>query len=145
MNTVTYIPKISQFENFHFAVGFSRQPLPKGKLFASATNDDGAGIKATDATICQGCELAILRPETLAAPLAKMRPTANLFPPAVRGVQLSHRAQAGVLRVGLKKQITNTNGVKRKLPDPEHLGLISCGTLTPREGRHVRVVLTDGR
>ena len=140
MSIATY----SQTENFFFAVGFSRQPLPKGKLFASATNDDGPGITATDATIRPGCELAILRPETLAAPLAKMRPTANLFPPAPSGDQLCDRSQAEVARVGLKKQIKNTNGVKRKLPGPEHLGLMICRMTTPRGERHDAVTISSG-
>lgn len=144
MNTVTSILTFSCAENFFFAVGFSRQPLPKGKHFASATNDAGPGITATDATSCQGCELAILRPETLAAPLAKLRPTANLFRSAIRGDRLCHRSQAELLRVGLKKQITNTNGVKRKRPDPEYLGLVSVRTTTPHKGRHDAVVRLAG-
>ena len=64
---------------FDFAVGFSRQPLPKGNRFAIVTNADGSGIMATDAAIRCGLELAKLRPETLESLKAKLPPTANLF------------------------------------------------------------------
>jgi len=68
-------------ELFDFAVGFSRQPLPKGNRFAIVTNAGGPGIMATDAAIRHGLELAKLRPETLEALKAKLPPTANLFNP----------------------------------------------------------------
>ncbi len=68
-------------EPFDFAVGFSRQPLPKGNRFAIVTDAGGPGIMATDAAIRYGLELAILRPETLESLKAKLPPTANLFNP----------------------------------------------------------------
>ncbi len=68
-------------ELFDFAVGFSRQPLPKGNRFAIVTNAGGPGIMATDAAIRHGLELAKLRPETLETLKAKLPPTANLFNP----------------------------------------------------------------
>jgi acetyltransferase len=68
-------------ELFDFAVGFSRQPLPKGNRFAIVTNAGGPGIMATDAAIRHGLELAKLRPETLESLKAKLPPTANLFNP----------------------------------------------------------------
>jgi acetyltransferase len=68
-------------ELFDFAVGFSRQPLPKGNRFAIVTNAGGPGIMATDAAIRHGLELAKLRPETLDALKAKLPPTANFSNP----------------------------------------------------------------
>jgi acetyltransferase len=68
-------------ELFDFAVGFSRQPLPKGNRFAIVTNAGGPGIMATDAAIRYGLELAKLRPETLESLKAKLPPTANFFNP----------------------------------------------------------------
>ena len=68
-------------ELFDFAVGFSRQPLPKGNRFAIVTNAGGPGIMATDAAIRHGLELAKLRPETLEALKAKLPPTASLSNP----------------------------------------------------------------
>ena len=68
-------------ELFDFAVGFSRQPLPKGNRFAIVTNAGGPGIMATDAAIRHGLELAKLRPETLESLKAKLPPTANFSNP----------------------------------------------------------------
>ncbi|HUJ72275.1 MAG TPA: acetate--CoA ligase family protein [Verrucomicrobiae bacterium] len=68
-------------ELFDFAVGFSRQPLPKGNRFAIVTNAGGPGVMATDAAIRHGLELAKLRPETLESLKAKLPPTANFFNP----------------------------------------------------------------
>jgi acetyl coenzyme A synthetase (ADP forming)-like protein len=68
-------------ELFDFAVGFSRQPLPKGNRFAIVTNAGGPGIMATDAAIRHGLELAKLRPETLESLKAKLPPTANFYNP----------------------------------------------------------------
>jgi acetyltransferase len=68
-------------ELFDFAVGFSRQPLPKGNRFAIVTNAGGPGVMATDAAIRHGLELARLRPETLESLKAKLPPTANFSNP----------------------------------------------------------------
>jgi len=64
-----------------FAVGFSRQPLPKGNRFAIVTNADGPGIMATDATTRHGLDLTTLRPETIESLKAKLPPTANFHNP----------------------------------------------------------------
>ena len=95
-----------------FAVGFSRQPLPKGKHSVTATNAGAAGVKATDASTCQGFELAKLRPETLDAPPTERPPTANLFSSA----SIAERAHSG-------PKLNNTNGVKRKQPVVWRLGM----------------------
>ena len=68
-------------ELFDFAVGFSRQPLPKSNHFAIVTNAGGPGVMATDAAIRHGLELAKLRPETLEALKGKLPPTANFNNP----------------------------------------------------------------
>lgn len=84
-------------ELFDFAVGFSRQPLPKGNRFAIVTNAGGPGIMATDAAIRHGLELAKLRPETLESLKAKLPPTANLFNPVdVIGDAPSQRYEAAL-------------------------------------------------
>jgi hypothetical protein len=72
-----------RWKNFSdFAVGFSRQPLPRGNRFAIVTNAVGPGIMATDATIRHGLELTTLRPETIESVKAKLPPTANFHNPA---------------------------------------------------------------
>ena len=68
-------------ELFDFAVGFSRQPLPKGNRFAIVTNAGGPGIMATDAAIRHGLDLTTLRPETVESEPAKLPPTANVISP----------------------------------------------------------------
>jgi acetyltransferase len=68
-------------ELFDFAVGFSRQPLPKGNHFAIVTNAGGPGIMATDAAIRHGLDLTTLRPETIESLKAKLPPTANFHNP----------------------------------------------------------------
>jgi len=129
---------------FDFAVGFSRQPLPKGNRFAIVTNAGGPGIMATDAATRYGLELAKLRPETLESLKAKLPPTANSFHRRVtspiispfgsrRGVNGSgprigrdpqdavrHNSMAEDARAGFKKI---TNGVKQELPGAWLLGL----------------------
>jgi acetyl coenzyme A synthetase (ADP forming)-like protein len=103
-------------ELFDFAVGFSRQPLPKGNRFAIVTNAGGPGIMATDAAIRYGLELAKLRPETLESLKAKLPPTANLFNPVdVIGDAPTERYQAALATV---------------LADPDVDGLIAL--LTPQ-------------
>jgi hypothetical protein len=92
-----------------FAVGFSRQPLPKGKRFAAVLNTDRAGVKATDATIWWGLDPAKLRPETIEAHWAKLPPTATI----------SNSEEA---RIGHQKI---TNGVKQTSPGMWLLGVES--------------------
>jgi hypothetical protein len=67
------------FDDVFFAVGFSRQPLPNGRRFAIVTNTDAPGIRATDARLRCGLNLASLRPEVDESGLAKMPPAANFF------------------------------------------------------------------
>jgi hypothetical protein len=93
-----------------FAVGFSRQPLPNGRHFASITNTGAAGVLATDASTCHRFDLAILRPETVEPFRAKLPPTATNF-------NLSTAEEA---RVG-RKEIAN--GVKQQLSGAWPLGV----------------------
>jgi hypothetical protein len=111
-------------EDFDFAVGFSRQPLPKGNRFAVVTNADGPGIMATDAAIRNGLELAKLRPETLETLEAKLPPTANVFSPVTCGGTFS---MSKVPRAGHE---IITNGVKHKLPRARSLGMESFPIIT---------------
>jgi len=104
--------------NFDFAVGFSRQPLPTGNRFAIVTNASGPGIRATDATARRGLDLTTLRPETIESVKAKLPPTANVIPPGTRAGTFSTSERA---RVGLDNKITN--GVKQKLPGAGLLGV----------------------
>jgi acetyltransferase len=111
-------------ELFDFAVGFSRQPLPKGNRFAILTNAGGPGIMATDAAIRHGLELSKLRPETLEALMAKLPPTANIFNPVdVIGDATSDRYSAALNAV---------------LADPEVDGLVVL--LTPQSMTDIEAI-----
>jgi acetyl coenzyme A synthetase (ADP forming)-like protein len=126
-------------ELFDFAVGFSRQPLPKGNRFAIVTNAGGPGIMATDAAIRYGLELAKLRPETLESLKAKLPPTANLFNPVdVVGDATSQRYRVAVEAVladagvdGLLVLLT-----PQSMTDIEAIAQ-TVGELAPRYGKPV--------
>jgi acetyl coenzyme A synthetase (ADP forming)-like protein len=96
-------------ELFDFAVGFSRQPLPKGNRFAIVTNAGGPGILATDAAIRHGLELALLRPETVESLEAKLPPTANFRNPVDVVGDASHQRYEEALRAVLADR--NVDGV----------------------------------
>ena len=81
-----------------FAVGFSRQPLPRGNRFAIVTNAGGPDIMATDVPIRHGLELTTLRPETIESFRAKLPPTAK--------ISTVEDARAGFRKI--------TNGVKQR-------------------------------
>ena len=102
-----------------FAVGFSRQPLPKGRNFALVTNAGVPGIRATDATTRCGLDLISLRPEINESLKAKLLPTATISPwPHAHRVwpnqSFSARASAGYNII--------TNGVRQEL-----FGMWLCG------------------
>jgi acyl-CoA synthetase (NDP forming) len=117
-------------ELFDFAVGFSRQPLPKGNRFAVVTNADGPGIMATDAAIRNGLELAKLRPETLETLKAKLPPTANVFSPVTGDGNFSISEEP---RVGHE---IITNGVKQELLGGRFLGMESIPIITYSSGSY---------
>ena len=111
-------------ELFDFAVGFSRQPLPKGNRFAIVTNAGGPGVMATDAAIRHGLELAKLRPETLESLKAKLPPTANFHNPIdVIGDATSERYTAAMQAV---------------LADPEVEGVVVL--LTPQSMTDIEAI-----
>jgi hypothetical protein len=99
-----------------FAVGFSRQPLPKGTHFVIVTNADGAGVNATDATNRANLDPTILRPELVEVHPAKCSPTAT--------ISTSEEALIGFHEI--------TNGVKQTSPGQWLLGVdsFSSGVLS---------------
>ena len=68
-------------ELFHYAIAFSRQPLPKGRRIAIVTNAGGPGIMATDAAARHGLKLASFSAETTETLKANLPPTANIHNP----------------------------------------------------------------
>ncbi|BBO90209.1 acetate--CoA ligase family protein [Desulfosarcina ovata] len=68
-------------ELFHYAMAFSRQPLPKGRRIAIVTNAGGPGIMATDAAIRSGLKLAPFSSDTEEQLKTHLPPTANIHNP----------------------------------------------------------------
>ena len=68
-------------ELFHYAMAFSRQPLPKGNRIAIVTNAGGPGIMATDAAVRHGLGLATFSAKTEATLKKCLPPTANIHNP----------------------------------------------------------------
>lgn len=95
-----------------FAVGFSRQPLPKSQCFAIVTNRGGTGIRATDATARCGLDLISLRPEIHTPITAKRLPTANFFQSPRWAKARRQSSIATGPRAGHNKI---TNGVRQEL------------------------------
>jgi acyl-CoA synthetase (NDP forming) len=111
-------------EHFDFAVGFSRQPLPKGNRFAVVTKADGSSVMATDAPIRRGLELTTLRPETIESSKAKLPPTAK--------ISTAEDAGAGFKKI--------TNGVKQRAPGARLLGV----EVVPGKGEGAHVAAVRG-
>ena len=68
-------------ELFHYAMAFSRQPLPRGRRIAIVTNAGGPGIMATDAAVRQGLKMAGFSAATTETLKACLPPTANIHNP----------------------------------------------------------------
>jgi acetyltransferase len=68
-------------ELFHYAMAFSRQPLPRGRRIAIVTNAGGPGIMATDAAVRHGLQLATFSPETESRLKQYLPPTASIHNP----------------------------------------------------------------
>lgn len=120
---------------FDFAVGFSRQPLPKGNRFAIVTNTDGPGIMATDAAIRRGLELTTLRPETNESYKAKLPPTAN-FPSPVGVIgDATQEGRTGMLSAVLAD--SHADGAPALLTPPRAGGPGSQPNISTIEGARV--------
>ncbi|HAR98663.1 MAG TPA: acyl-CoA synthetase [Syntrophus sp. (in: bacteria)] len=76
------ILRVERIEDlFDLALGFSQQPLPRGRRVAIVTNAGGPGIMATDACIRYGLELAHLEEATVAELKRHLPPTSNFNNP----------------------------------------------------------------
>lgn len=76
------ILRVERIEDlFDLALGFSQQPLPKGKRVAIITNAGGPGIMATDACIRYGLEISPLKKETVEELKKYLPPTSNFNNP----------------------------------------------------------------
>ncbi len=77
---------------FDLALGFSEQPLPKGRRLAIVTNAGGPGIMAADSVERQGLTLANFNPETIKELSEALPGEANIYNPVdVLGDALADR------------------------------------------------------
>jgi acetyltransferase len=76
---ITRVESINEL--FHYAIAFSRQPIPMGNRIAIVTNAGGPGIMATDTAIRHGLRLAVFSEGTMDALRASLPPTAALNNP----------------------------------------------------------------
>ncbi|MEW6261539.1 MAG: acetate--CoA ligase alpha subunit [Thermodesulfobacteriota bacterium] len=87
-------------ELFHYAIAFSRQPVPKGRKIAIVTNAGGPGIMATDAAYRYNLELARFSEETRAQLKEHLPPTANINNPVdIIGDATHERYEAAIRQV----------------------------------------------
>jgi len=68
-------------ELFHYAIAFSKQPVPKGNRIAIVTNAGGPGIMATDAAVRHNLHMAPLSDETKKKLKETLPPTASIQNP----------------------------------------------------------------
>ena len=88
-------------ELFHYAIAFSRQPVPKGNRVAIVTNAGGPGIMATDAAIRYELELASFSENTTAQLKENLPPTANIHNPVDIIGDADHRRYEAALKAVL--------------------------------------------
>lgn len=92
-------------ELFDYALAFAYQPLAPGDRVAIVTNAGGPGIITTDAIERAGLRLAELTPETVAALMAGLPPTANVHNP----IDVIGDARADRYRIGIAAAIADPN------------------------------------
>ncbi len=93
-------------ELFHYAIGFSRQPIPKGNKIAIVTNAGGPGIMATDAAVRYNLTLATLAEETKDELRKHLPPTANINNPVdIIGDAPPERYEAAIRQVLLDQNV----------------------------------------
>ncbi|MEW5725518.1 MAG: acetate--CoA ligase alpha subunit [Thermodesulfobacteriota bacterium] len=96
----------SMTELFHYAIAFSRQPVPKGNKIAIVTNAGGPGIMATDAAVRHELELTQFTEQTKAELRKHLPPTASLHNPVdIIGDATSERYEAAIRAVLLDPNV----------------------------------------
>ena len=93
-------------ELFHYAIAFSRQPVPKGNKIAIVTNAGGPGIMATDAADRYDLDLANFTDETKAALREHLPPTASINNPVdIIGDATHERYEKAIRQVLLDENV----------------------------------------
>jgi acetyl coenzyme A synthetase (ADP forming)-like protein len=93
-------------ELFHYAIAFSRQPVPKGNKIAIVTNAGGPGIMATDAADRYDLDLANFSDATKAALREHLPPTASINNPVdIIGDATHERYEKAIRQVLLDENV----------------------------------------
>ena len=91
-------------ELFHYAIAFSRQPVPKGNKIAIVTNAGGPGIMATDAAVRHDLTLAQFTEETNEKLRNVLPPTASIHNPVDIIGDATHERYEAALRTVLEDE-----------------------------------------
>jgi acetyltransferase len=120
-------------ELFHYAMAFSRQPLPKGRRIAIVTNAGGPGIMATDAAMRHGLKLAAFTDETTAALKASLPPTANIHNPVDVIGDATHERYESALKTVM--QDPNVDGAIVLLTPQAMTDILETARIVPNVAR----------
>jgi len=120
-------------ELFHYAMAFSRQPLPRGRRIAIVTNAGGPGIMATDAAIRHGLELAAFTDESTAALKASLPPTANIHNPVDVIGDATHERYESALKTVM--QDPNVDGAIVLLTPQAMTDILETAQIVPNVAR----------
>ena len=120
-------------ELFHYAMAFSRQPLPRGRRIAIVTNAGGPGIMATDAAVRQGLTLAQFSETTTSALKACLPSTANIHNPVDVIGDATHERYENALKTVMQDE--NVNGAIVLLTPQAMTDILETARIVPNVAR----------
>ncbi len=120
-------------ELFHYAMAFSRQPLPKGRRIAIVTNAGGPGIMATDAAVRYGLKLADFTDATTAKLKESLPPTANIHNPVDVIGDATHERYENALQTVMKDE--NVDGAIVLLTPQAMTDILETAQIVPNVAR----------
>ena len=120
-------------ELFHYAMAFSRQPLPRGRRIAIVTNAGGPGIMATDAAIRHGLKLAAFSDETTETLKSCLPPTANIHNPVDVIGDATHERYESALKTVM--QDPNVDGAIVLLTPQAMTDILETARIVPNVAR----------
>ena len=128
-------------ELFHYALAFSRQPIPKGNRIAIVTNAGGPGIMGTDAAIRHGLKLAEFSEATKQRLAATLPPTASCHNPVDIIGDANHERYESAIRDVLADD--NVDGAIVILSPQAMINILETAMVVPRVAKETdKPVLT---
>jgi acetyltransferase len=122
-------------ELFHYAIAFSRQPVPRGKRIAIVTNAGGPGIMTTDAAIRHGLELSSFTNETNEKLRSALPPTAAIGNPVDVIGDATHERYEAALRAILEDD--NVDGTIVILTPQAMTDVLETAEIVPRVSKDI--------